>query len=302
MAINPFESALQQLARAAKVMKLDAGVLARLQHPKRELHVAVPVRMDDGSLKVFEGYRVQYDDTRGPAKGGIRFHPQTDINEVKALAFWMTFKCATVGIPYGGAKGGIMVDPKGLSVGELERLTRAYVDALGDFIGPDRDIPAPDVYTTPQIMAWIMDEFSKLRGVNTPGVVTGKPLSVGGSEGRGFSTAQGGIYVLQALAEKRSWKPADVRVAIQGFGNAGSYMMKLLQQLGYKVIAVSDSAGGIVHAAGLDGEAVAAHKKSTGKVADFPGAENITNAQLLELECEVLVPAALENQITAENA
>lgn len=302
MAINPFESALKQLARAAEVMKLDPGVLARLQHPKRELRVSVPVRMDDGSLKVFEGYRVQYDDTRGPAKGGIRFHPQTDINEVKALAFWMTFKCATVGIPYGGAKGGITVDPKGLSVGELERLTRSYVNALGDFIGADRDIPAPDVYTTPQIMGWIMDEFSKLRGVNTPGVVTGKPLSVGGSEGRGFATAQGGIYVLQALVAKKGWKPEETRVVIQGFGNAGSYMMKLLQKLGFKVIAVSDSAGGIMNAAGLDGEAVGAHKKSTGKVANFPGAENITNAELLELECEVLVPAALENQITAENA
>lgn len=302
MAINPFESALKQLARAAEVMKLDPGVLARLQHPKRELHVSVPVRMDDGSLKVFEGYRVQYDDTRGPAKGGIRFHPQTDINEVKALAFWMTFKCATVGIPYGGAKGGITVDPKGLSVGELERLTRSYVNALGDFIGADRDIPAPDVYTTPQIMGWIMDEFSKLRGVNTPGVVTGKPLSVGGSEGRGFATAQGGIYVLQALVAKKGWKPEETRVVIQGFGNAGSYMMKLLQKFGFKVIAVSDSSGGIMSAAGLDGEAVGAHKKSTGKVANFPGAENITNAQLLELDCEVLVPAALENQITAENA
>lgn len=301
MAINPFESALKQLARAAEVMKLNPAVLARLQLPKRELHVAVPVRMDDGSLKVFEGYRVQYDDTRGPAKGGIRFHPQTDIDEVKALAFWMTFKCAVVGIPYGGAKGGITVDPKGLSVGELERLTRAYVNALGGFIGPDRDIPAPDVYTTPQIMGWIMDEFSKLQGHNTPGVVTGKPLSVGGSEGRGFATAQGGIYVLQALAEKRDWKPVDVRVVIQGFGNAGSYMMKLLQKLGFKVIAVSDSNGGIMNAAGLDGEAVGAYKKDTGKVANFPGAQNITNAELLELECEVLVPAALENQITAEN-
>lgn len=302
MAINPFESALKQLARAAEVMKLDAGVLARLQHPKRELHVSVPVRMDDGSLKVFEGYRVQYDDTRGPAKGGIRFHPHTDINEVKALAFWMTFKCATVGIPYGGAKGGITVDPKGLSEGELERLTRSYVDALGNFIGADRDILAPDVYTTPQIMGWIMDEFSKLQGVNTPGVVTGKPLAVGGSEGRGFATAQGGIYVLQALVAKQGWKPSDVRVVIQGFGNAGSYMMKLLQKLGFTVIAVSDSSGGIVNAAGLDAETVEAHKKATGKVANFPGAENITNAQLLELECEVLVPAALENQITADNA
>lgn len=302
MAMNPFENALKQLARAAEVMKLDAGVLARLQHPKRELHVSVPVRMDDGSLKVFEGYRVQYDDTRGPAKGGIRFHPQTDINEVRALAFWMTFKCATVGIPYGGAKGGITVDPKQLSEGELERLTRSYVDALGDFIGPDRDIPAPDVYTNSKIMGWIMDEFSKLKGVNTPGVVTGKPLSVGGSEGRGFATAQGGIYVLQALVAKQGWKASEVRVVIQGFGNAGSYMMKFLQQLGYTVISVSDSKGGVVSPTGLDGVALEVHKKSTGSVQNFPGAQNITNAELLELECEVLVPAALESQLTGKNA
>lgn len=299
---NPFENALKQLARAAQVVPVAPAVLARLQHPKRELHVAVPVRMDDGTLKVFEGYRVQYDDTRGPTKGGIRFHPQTDISEVRALAFWMTFKCAVVGIPYGGAKGGITVDPKSLSSGELERLTRSYVDALGDFIGPDRDIPAPDVYTTPQIMGWIMDEFSKLQGHHAPGVVTGKPLSVGGSAGRGFATAQGGIYVLQALVEKRGWKPEQTRVVIQGFGNAGSYMMKLLQKLGFKVIAVSDSAGGIFKASGLDAEEVSAHKRNTKKVQGLAGAQDISNAELLELECEVLIPAALENQITAENA
>lgn len=302
MAINPFESALQQLQRAADLMQLDAGVLARLQKPKRELHVSVPVRMDDGSLKVFEGYRVQYDDARGPFKGGIRFHPATDINEVKAFAFWMTFKCATVDIPFGGGKGGVTVDTKKLSSTELERLTRSYVTGLRDFIGPDKDIPAPDMYTNPQIMGWIMDEYSRLHGRTIPGVVTGKPLAVGGSQGRGFSTAQGGVYILQALVEKMKWAPNKTRVVIQGFGNAGAYMAKILAKMGYIVIGVSDSQGGIFVSDGLDPVAVEAHKQETGSVKGFVGSKDVTNQQLLELECEVLIPAAMESVLTGENA
>ncbi|MFH1537169.1 MAG: Glu/Leu/Phe/Val dehydrogenase [Patescibacteria group bacterium] len=299
--INPFKSALTQLDNAAKLMDLNPDIHERLKMPKRELHISVPVKMDDGSTKVFEGYRVQYDDTRGPFKGGIRFHPQADINEVKALAFWMTFKCATVGIPYGGAKGGITVDPKKLSITELERLSRSFVRGLRDFIGPEKDIPAPDVYTTPQIMAWMMDEYSQLHGKNSPGVITGKPLEVGGSEGRGYSTAQGGVYCIVKLAEKLKLKKGAT-VVIQGFGNAGSYMAKILVKKGYKIIALSDSKGGILNNQGLDPVKVEKHKAATDSVMDFEGAKNITNNQILELKCDILIPAALENVITDKNA
>lgn len=299
--INPFKSALKQLDKAAQLIDLDKDIHERLKLPKRELRVAVPVKMDDGSTKVFEGYRVQYDDTRGPCKGGIRFHWETDINEVKALAFWMTFKCATVGIPYGGAKGGITVNPKELSEGELEKLSRSFIRQLGDYIGPDKDIPAPDVYTTPQIMGWMMDEFSQMHQKNVPGVITGKPLEIGGSEGRGYATAQGGVYCILKLAEKLKFKKGAA-VVIQGFGNAGAYMAKILSTKGYKIIAVSDSKGGILDTKGLDPVKVEKHKAKTGAVADFEGAKNITNKQILELKCEILIPAALENQITDKNA
>ncbi|MBU0732497.1 Glu/Leu/Phe/Val dehydrogenase [Patescibacteria group bacterium] len=299
--INPFDSALKQLDQAAKLIDLDADTHDRLKMPMRELHVSVPVKMDDGSTKVYEGYRVQYDDSRGPTKGGLRFHPDTDINEVKALAFWMTFKCATVGIPYGGAKGGITINPKELSEGELERLSRSFIRQLGDFIGPEIDIPAPDVYTNPQIMGWMMDEFSQIHGKNCPAVITGKPLEIGGSEGRGYATAQGGVYCTINLAEKLGFGEGST-VAIQGFGNAGSYMAKILTEKGYKIIAVSDSKGGIMNVEGLDPAEVEKHKQGTGSVQGYAGAEDISNEELLELGCDILVPAALENVITEENA
>ncbi len=279
---------------------LDPAVLERLSKPMRELHVSIPVRMDGGALKVFSGYRVQYDDSRGPNKGGIRFHPQTNINEVKALAFWMTFKCATVGIPLGGGKGGVTVDPKNLSERELEQLSRGWARAMSQFIGPDKDIPAPDVYTNPKIMGWMMDEYSQAVGSYSPGVLTGKPLSVGGSQGRGSATAQGGIYVTSELMKKMKMKAP--KVVIQGFGNAGSIYAHLVTELGGKVIAVSDSKGGIVNEKGLDVKAVEKHKMKTGSVVDFEGAKNVDNEKILMLACDILVPAALEGVITKTNA
>ncbi|MFH0818455.1 MAG: Glu/Leu/Phe/Val dehydrogenase [Patescibacteria group bacterium] len=300
--INPFKNALAQLKKAADLMDLDPEVYARLQKPKKEIHVSIPVRMDDGSLKVYEGYRVQYDNTRGPNKGGIRFHPDTDINEVKALSFWMTFKCATVGIPMGGGKGGVTVNPKELSQTELERLSRGFIRALSRDLGPAIDVPAPDVYTTPQIMTWMMDEYFMLNnGEYAPAIITGKPLAVGGSEGRGYSTAQGGVYVTLELAKKMKLKKGS-SVVIQGFGNAGSYMAKILHKKGYKIIAVSDSKGGILDPKGLDPVKVEEHKKKNGSVQDYAGSKNITNKQILEVKCDILIPAALENVITKENA
>lgn len=299
--VNPFKSAQQQLDKAAKLMGLDASVHARLKMPKREIHFSVPVRMDNGDVRVFEAYRVQYDNSRGPNKGGIRFHPDTDINEVKALSFWMTFKCATVGIPLGGGKGGVTVNPKTLSARELERLSRGFIRGLRGDIGPDIDVPAPDVYTTPQIMAWMMDEYNTLHGGHKPGVITGKPLAVGGSEGRGYSTAQGGVYVTLELAKKMKLKKGAT-VVIQGFGNAGSYMAKILTQKGYKIVGLSDSRGGIVNPTGLDPVAVEKHKAKTGTVQNYAGAKNVTNAQILTTQCDILVPAALENVILKENA
>ncbi|MFC1598095.1 Glu/Leu/Phe/Val dehydrogenase [Patescibacteria group bacterium] len=282
------------------MIDLDSNVRERLSAPMRELHVSIPVRMDDGKLKVFKGYRVQYDDSRGPFKGGIRFHPQTNIAEVKALAFWMTFKCATVGIPLGGGKGGVTVDPKKLSERELEQLSRGWARAMSKFIGPDRDIPAPDVYTTPQIMGWMMDEFSEAVGTYSPGVLTGKPLCVGGSEGRGNATAQGGMYVAEELLKKMKVKSPSI--VIQGFGNAGSVFAKLATKKGWKVIAVSDSKGGIVNEKGLDIGAVERHKMKTGSVVDFSGSKPITNEKILMHKCDILVPAALEGAITKANA
>ena len=307
--VNPFKSAQQQLDKAAKLMGLDSTVHARLKMPKREIHFSVPVRMDDGSVKIFEAYRVQYDNSRGPNKGGIRFHPATDISEVKALAFWMTFKCATVGIPLGGGKGGVTVDSKKLSERELERLSRGFIRNLRGDIGPDIDVPAPDVYTNPKIMAWMLDEFNTLHGHQMPGVITGKPLAVGGSAGRGYSTAQGGVYVTLELAKRMSAKGGSasggkkgLTVVIQGFGNAGSYMAKILTKKGYKIVGLSDSRGGIVNPKGLDPVVVEKHKAKTGSVQNFPGAKNVTNAQILTTPCDILVPAALENQILKENA
>ncbi|MFP3254948.1 MAG: Glu/Leu/Phe/Val dehydrogenase [Thermoplasmata archaeon] len=301
--LNPFKIAQEQLDKAAKVMKLDPALHAFLREPMRVLEVTIPVKMDDGSVKIFKGFRVQYNDARGPTKGGIRFHPQETLDTVKALAAWMTWKTSVVDIPYGGAKGGVICDPKSMSEGEIERLSRGYIRAIGRFIGPEKDIPAPDVYTTPQIMAWMMDEYSKIVGYNAPGVITGKPLEVGGSLGRGDATAKGGMYCLREAAKKIKLDLSKATVAVQGYGNAGQFAHKLVTEMfGAKVVAVSDSKGGIYCEKGLDFEKVLEHKEKTGSVVNFPGTKNITNEELLELKVDVLIPAALENQITGKNA
>ena len=300
--LNPFKIAQEQLDTAAKLLKLDPAVHSLLREPKRVLEVTFPVRMDNGQVKTFKGFRVQYSDARGPCKGGIRFHPQETIDTVKALAAWMTWKTACVDIPLGGGKGGVICNPKEMSLSELERLSRAYIDAIGAIIGPELDIPAPDVYTTPQIMAWMVDEFAKIRGYNAPGVITGKPIALGGSQGRGDATARGAVYTIREAAKRLNIPLKGATVAVQGYGNAGSYAAILLQEMGAQIIAVSDSKGGIISEKGLDPNAVLQHKQKTGSVIGFPGAKNITNEALLELECAILVPAALENVITAKNA
>jgi glutamate dehydrogenase (NAD(P)+) len=300
---NPFEIAQAQLDKAAKMLGLEAGVHAVLREPMRELHVSLPVRMDDGTTKVFKGFRVQYNDARGPNKGGIRFHPEETIDTVRALAAWMTWKCAVVDIPLGGGKGGVICNPKSMSTMELERLSRTYIDAVGRIIGPGKDIPAPDVYTTPQIMGWMMDEFSKLEGCYTPGVITGKPLSVGGSEGRGDATARGGAYTVREAAKGLGIDLKGATCAIQGFGNAGQYAALLNNQLyGMRIVAVSDTRGGVYLEDGLDAKALVDYKLKTGSVINFPGTRPVSNEDLLELSVDVLAPSALEEVITAGNA
>ncbi|MCH8049430.1 Glu/Leu/Phe/Val dehydrogenase [Patescibacteria group bacterium] len=293
---NAYHNAINQIVRAAKVAGTDSELLDLLQLPMRAVLVNIPVKMDDGKQKIFEGYRVQHNNWRGPFKGGIRYHQDVDLDEVKALATWMTFKTAVVGIPMGGGKGGITVNPKELSELELEALTRGWVRAMAGLIGPEIDVPAPDVNTGPREMAWMADEFGH------PAVVTGKPIEAGGSAGRSTATATGGYYVFDALRDRLLIDLATTTVAIQGFGNAGRVFAKLCARHELKVIAVSDSRGGIYDPEGLDVAAVIDQKEKTGTVVDFPGAENITNEQLLELECGLLVPAALENVITQENA
>lgn len=300
---NPFENALKQLDRAAKLQPFNPDFLAQLRQPQREIQISIPVKMDDGTQKIFTGYRVQHNNARGPYKGGIRYHHETNIDEVRALALWMSMKCAVVGIPMGGGKGGITVDPKTLSVGELERLTRGWAKALADVIGPEKDVPAPDVNTTPREMDWIADEFKKTTNHPHPlAVVTGKTVEGGGSLGRGTATGDGGYFVFEGLRERLNISKDACRIVVQGFGNAGHQMANLFHQNGYKVVGLSDSRGGIYNPEGLDVTAVDAHKKETGTVQNFSGAQNISNAELLELECEVLVPAALENQFLADNA
>ncbi|MGB9772512.1 MAG: Glu/Leu/Phe/Val family dehydrogenase [Bacteroidota bacterium] len=285
------------------MLKLDPAIHEFLRWPMRELHVTLPVKMDDGKTKIFHGFRVQYNDARGPTKGGIRFHPAETIDTVRALAAWMTWKTAVVDIPLGGAKGGIICNPKEMSPGEIERLSRAYIRQVGRILGPDMDVPAPDVYTTPQIMAWMADEFSFLRGHNEFGVITGKPLPLGGSAGRGDATARGGIYCLREAGKALGINLKGATAAIQGYGNAGYFAHKLgIELLGLKVVAVSDSKGGIYDPKGLDFEKVIAHKEKTGSVVGFPGAESIGNEEILELDVTVLFPAALENVITQSNA
>ncbi len=298
---NPFENALSQLDRAMEIKDFSEELKVVIRHPQRQVRISIPVRMDDGSLKVFEGYRVQHNNARGPFKGGIRFHQDTDIEEVKALALWMTIKCAVANIPMGGGKGGVTVNPKELSEKEKERLSRGFIRGLVDIIGPEKDVPAPDVNTNAQIMAWMVDEFEKLTGDTSGAVITGKPLEKGGSEGRDQATAQGGFYVFDVLREKLGL-PESCRVVIQGFGNAGRHAARLWSEAGHTVIAVSDSKGGIVAADGLDVYRVAEHKKNAGTVVGFEGTDTISNEDLLELECDVLIPAALENVITSLNA
>ncbi|MGC8645409.1 MAG: Glu/Leu/Phe/Val family dehydrogenase [Thermoplasmata archaeon] len=301
--LDPFKIAQKQLDEAAKIMNLDPQAHAILREPQSMIQVQIPVRMDNGTTKVFTGFRVHYNWARGPTKGGIRFHPQESLSTVKALAAWMTWKTSLADIPYGGAKGGIICDPKSMSLGELERLSRGYVRAIGEYIGPEIDIPAPDVYTTPQIMAWMMDEYSAMKGYNVPGVITGKPLEIGGSLGRGDATARGGMYVLREAAKHLKIDLSKATVAIQGFGNAGEFAHKLVTEMFHaKVVAVSDSRGGIYKKDGLNFDEVKQHKAKTGSVIGLKGAKDITNEDLLKLDVDVLIPAALENQITGKNA
>ena len=300
--LNPFDIAREQFSIAADLLGLDQSMRDILVNPKRQLIVSVPVKMDNGAINVFEGFRVQHNIARGPAKGGIRYHPGVTLDEVRALASWMTWKCGVVGIPYGGGKGGIRVDPHKLSLGELERMTRRFAVEISPIIGPNIDIPAPDVYTNEQTMAWIMDTISMVNGGSQLSIVTGKPLALGGSAGRGEATARGCLFTIREACKVLKIKLKGARVAVQGFGNAGSIAARLLHEDGAKVIAVSDTRGGIQNAKGIDPVAALRYKEETGSVAEFKGYKPITNEDLLKLECEVLVPAALENQITLDNA
>ncbi len=301
--LNPFEIAQRQLDQCAKILHLDEGVHKALREPMREFHFTIPVRMDDGSFEVFKGFRVQYNDARGPTKGGIRFHPDETIDTVRALAAWMTWKTSLLDLPLGGGKGGIICNPKEMSQGELERLSRGYIRAVCQIVGPDKDVPAPDVYTNPQIMAWMMDEYSKIQMRNQYGVITGKPLSVGGSLGRGDATARGGWYTIREAAQKRGIDLKGATVAIQGYGNAGYYAASLGKSLfGCKIVAVSDSQGGILNEKGLDPEAVYQHKLKTGSVIKYPDTSSIYNEEILTLDVDILIPSALENVLTGVNA
>ena len=300
--LNPFKIAQQQFERAANRLELDAGMRAILSRPKRELGVSIPVKMDDGRYEVFQGYRVQHNIARGPAKGGIRYHPDVTLDEVRALASWMTWKCACLELPYGGGKGGVIVDPRKLSIGELERLTRRYASEIFPIIGPENDIPAPDVYTNSQTMAWIMDTYSMTRGATALGVVTGKPVGLGGSKGRDRATARGVQFVLREACKDAKLPLRNSTVAIQGFGNAGGTLATLLAEDGAKIVAVSDSSGGVHDPKGLDPKKLHAHKEAGQHFKTFGAGKQITNKQLLELPVDILCPSALENQITGENA
>ena len=310
MSNSLFDDASCRLEKALQYVSLSEDTKERLKYPKATLIVSIPVRMDDGSLRVFQGYRVRYDDTRGPTKGGIRYHPNVSIDEVKSLAFWMTFKCAVVSLPFGGAKGGITVNPKELSRMELERLSRGYIDAIADFIGPDTDIPAPDMYTNPMIMGWMMDEYSIIRRQLSPAVITGKPVSIGGSLGRNTATAMGAFFAIQTIMPKFKYIPEKTTVAIQGFGNVGALLAELLCQGGYKVVAVSDSQGGIYSSKGLDIPSIRQYKEANKQiqavyckdtVCNIVEHKLLSNEEILTLDVDILIPAALENQITEEN-
>ncbi len=301
--MNPFEIAQRQLDMAALKLDLNPAVHALLREPMRTLEVHFPVRMDDGSVKTFTGFRVQYNDALGPTKGGLRFHPDETLDTVKALAAWMTWKTAVVDIPYGGGKGGVVCNPKGMSTGEVERVSRGYIRALGRFIGPEKDIPAPDVYTNPQTMAWMMDEYSAITGYNVPGVITGKPIPLGGSLGRGDATARGTVYCVIEAAEVLGIDLREARVAVQGYGNAGYFSAKLMHELaGSRIVAVTDSRGGVHLRDGITPDEANEHKRTSGSVVGFQDGEPITNESVLELDVDVLIPAAIENVITEANA
>jgi glutamate dehydrogenase (NAD(P)+) len=299
---NPYEVAVEQFMQAADKLNLDEGMKQILSQPKRELTVHFPVRLDDGSYKVFTGYRVQHSLTRGPAKGGIRYHQDVTLDEVKALAMWMTWKCATVGIPYGGAKGGVIVNPKEYSINEIERLTRRFAAEIAPIIGPEIDIPAPDVNTNSQTMAWIMDTISMLKGYPIPGLITGKPIAVEGSLGRNEATARGLQYVVREAVKTKGMRLEGARVVVQGFGNAGSIAARLLAEDGAIILAVSDSQGGIYSPRGIDPNKATRYKQEHSTLAGIPDTDVVSNEELLELECDILVPAALESVITRHNA
>jgi len=299
---NPLEAARHQLNIAAEHLGLDAGIHEVLKHPKRALIVSLPVRMDDGTVKVFSGCRVQHNDARGPFKGGIRYHPDVTLDEITALAMLMTWKCAVVDIPYGGAKGGVCCNPKQMSSSELERLTRRYATMILDLIGPYRDVPAPDVYTDEQTMAWIMDTYSLFKGYSVPESVTGKPIILGGFKQREEATAMGVVFCIREAVKHLKIKAKDITVAVQGFGSVGWNAARILHEKGYRVVAVSDSRGGISNPKGINPVQVLEHKKKTDSVIGYKGSRQVTNEELLELPCDILVPAALENQITRANA
>ncbi len=295
-------SVQSQLDEICDALKLDAGARAYIRQPQKELTVSIPVKMDNGETRVFTGFRIQHNNARGPYKGGIRFHPEETINTVRCLATWMTLKCGVVGIPLGGGKGGIICNPKEMSAGELERLSRSYIRQIWPIVGPDQDIPAPDVYTTPQIMAWMMDEYSAIKGFGNPGMITGKPIPVGGSIGRGDATSRGGMYTIIEAAKHLNINLKGAKVAIQGYGNAGSFAAILLsEETGCTIVAVSDSKGGIYNENGLNSREVLAHKEKTGSVVGFPGSKPISNEALLELDVPILLPSALEDVITMKN-
>ncbi|MEK7572449.1 MAG: Glu/Leu/Phe/Val dehydrogenase [Patescibacteria group bacterium] len=298
---NPFQNAMAQLDKVAKIKNFNAEFITRLRQPDRDIRISIPVKMDDGSIKIFEGYRVEYNNALGPYKGGIRYHHDTEINEIKALAFWMTLKCAVANIPMGGGKGGITVDPKTLSKGELERLSRGWVKKLADILGPKKDVPAPDVNTTGEIMDWMSDEFQKITGDKTRATFTGKPIEKGGSEGRGPATGFGGFYVFDSL-RKQLGLPEKCKIVIQGFGNVGLNAAQIFVENGHKILAISDSKGGVYNSNGLNIKKLVEYKKTNGSLSNFPESKNITNEELLEIKCDLLVPAAFENQITDKNA
>ena len=296
---NPFEGALKQLEKVKKIINLEQNIYAQLISPHRVIEFYIPVKMDSGEMRVFTAYRSQFNNARGPYKGGIRFHPQVSYDEVKALSMWMSWKCAVVDIPLGGGKGGVIVNPKELSENELEKLSRGYIRALTKFIGPNLDVPAPDVYTNPKIMGWMMDEYEKTTGVHAPGVITGKPIAVGGSQARSYSTAQGGYYCMDEAVRKLKIKKATATIAIQGFGNAGANMAKIVATNGYKVVAVSDSRGAISNPKGFDIERLINHKNKKGTVLGFE--DSVKLKDILEQKIDILVLAALENAVTLDN-